>query len=383
MPVARSRLLSYDDPVITGEHPLAAQALVGEFGDKFRKAREKKDISLDDVSNVTKISSRMLQAIEQERFDLLPGGVFNKGFIRAYAKHLGLNDEEAVTDYLACLRQAQIDQQQVWAERPTVAPKPAVVATAKPDYQKPNLTKHGQVQVEEELPHLQLPRAEHVRPPRKDYSVRLSSGFSWRFPAVALILVMLVAALLWIRHARSPHTEAASPAKAAQPSGAEPAVTPAVSPAVARTPSSPVSQPPATKPPVPVSEKPAAPLKTQNAGNNGANDVTVRTFPAAKPVSPAKAVTNLKLIIRATETSWIAVTADGQPVAHETLIAPAAFSVHGSHEIVVRIGNAAGVSFLFNDQEIPADGAEAEVKTYVFDSSGMHSAAAQEPVPAH
>src|SRR5215467_7858226 len=81
---------------------------MGHFGDKFRKAREKKELSLDDVSNVTKISSRMLQAIEEEHFDQLPGGVFNKGFIRAYAKHLGLNDEEAVTDYLHCLREAQI-----------------------------------------------------------------------------------------------------------------------------------------------------------------------------------------------------------------------------------------------------------------------------------
>jgi cytoskeletal protein RodZ len=87
---------------------------VGEFGDKFRKAREKKELSFDDVSNVTKISSRMLQAIEEEHFDQLPGGVFNKGFIRAYAKHLGLNAEDAVTDYLACLRQAQIDAHEVW-----------------------------------------------------------------------------------------------------------------------------------------------------------------------------------------------------------------------------------------------------------------------------
>ncbi len=83
--------------------------IVGAFGEKFRKAREAKSLSLDDVSNVTKISSRMLQAIEEEHFDQLPGGVFNKGFIRAYAKHLGLNAEDAVTDYLACLRQAQID----------------------------------------------------------------------------------------------------------------------------------------------------------------------------------------------------------------------------------------------------------------------------------
>src|ERR1700740_2382522 len=91
---------------------------VGEFGDKFRKAREKKELSFDDVSNVTKISSRMLQAIEEEHFDQLPGGVFNKGFIRAYAKHLGLNSDDAVSDYLSCLRQAQIDSHAGWDSEP-------------------------------------------------------------------------------------------------------------------------------------------------------------------------------------------------------------------------------------------------------------------------
>jgi transcriptional regulator with XRE-family HTH domain len=107
------------------------QGRVGRFGDKFRKEREKKEISLDDVSRVTKISSRMLQAIEEEQFDRLPGGVFNKGFIRAYAKHLGLNDEEAISEYLTCLHQEQIDAQSSWqpssregapAKRPIVPP---------------------------------------------------------------------------------------------------------------------------------------------------------------------------------------------------------------------------------------------------------------------
>src|SRR5690349_7195260 len=112
---------------------------VGEFGNKFRKAREAKGISLDDVSNVTKIGARMLQAIEDEHFDQLPGGVFNKGFIRAYAKHLGLNSEEAVTDYLACLRQAQIDANEVWEPvRPATRPLPPPAAAEKrPAYTKP------------------------------------------------------------------------------------------------------------------------------------------------------------------------------------------------------------------------------------------------------
>jgi hypothetical protein len=75
-------------------------------------------------------------------------------------------------------------------------------------------------------------------------------------------------------------------------------------------------------------------------------------------------------VIRAQETSWISVQADGQTVSQETLIAPAHVSVHADREIVARIGNAAGVTFLWNGQEIPADGAEAEVKTFVFDANG-------------
>src|SRR5690349_12336747 len=110
---------------------------MGHFGNKFREAREKRELTLDQVSNVTKISSRMLKAIEEEHFDQLPGGVFNKGFIRAYAKHLGLNDEDAVNDYLTCLREAQVDAHEVWEPQavppaPPVAPKKAHPEASKP-----------------------------------------------------------------------------------------------------------------------------------------------------------------------------------------------------------------------------------------------------------
>jgi cytoskeleton protein RodZ len=82
----------------------------------------------------------------------------------------------------------------------------------------------------------------------------------------------------------------------------------------------------------------------------------------------------LTLVIRATETSWISVTADGQPASEETLIAPAHTSIRATRQIVAKVGNAAGVTFLWNGQEIPAQGAESEVKTFIFDSSGMHTA---------
>ena len=70
------------------------------FGDRLKKEREKRGMTLDEVSNTTKISVRLLKALEQEKFDQLPGGVFNKGFVRSYAKHLGLDDDAVVADYL-------------------------------------------------------------------------------------------------------------------------------------------------------------------------------------------------------------------------------------------------------------------------------------------
>src|SRR6267154_2131827 len=55
----------------------------------------------------------MLRALEDEHFDQLPGGVFNKGFVRAYARQVGLDEEETITDYLAALRESQVQSQKI------------------------------------------------------------------------------------------------------------------------------------------------------------------------------------------------------------------------------------------------------------------------------
>src|SRR4030081_2878549 len=81
------------------------ESAVPSFGEKLRKEREQRKITLDDISSTTKISPRMLRALEDEHFDQLPGGVFNKGFVRAYARHIGLDEEQAITDYLDATNQ--------------------------------------------------------------------------------------------------------------------------------------------------------------------------------------------------------------------------------------------------------------------------------------
>jgi len=378
---------------------------VGEFGNKFRKTREKKELSLDDVANVTKISSRMLQAIEEERFDQLPGGVFNKGFIRAYAKHLGLNDEDAVTDYLACLRQAQIDAHEVWEPQPTGqirAGAPERPRLVPPNKQQPSRHVSNKVTVKaqppgevEELPELQLPRAEDVRPRRKEFIREPESAIPWKLLVVAAAVVVLVVSL-WMRRSHRPNaaiastapvqttpvrtTESASRAASPTPAASNPpaASLPAGSLGHLSTPNNRPSQhsasADATRPaaPAPIS----SPTTAAPGNRDDNNSSTAQTLPKSNPATSEKAAAPLTLVIRASETSWISVLADGQTVSQETLIAPANTSVHANREIIAKIGNAAGVTFLFNGQEIPADGAEAEVKTFVFDSSGMRVAAA-------
>jgi cytoskeleton protein RodZ len=71
------------------------------LGARLKKEREQRKITLDDVSLSTKIAPRFLVAIEEEQFDQLPGGIFNKGFVRSYARYLGIDENQAVADYVA------------------------------------------------------------------------------------------------------------------------------------------------------------------------------------------------------------------------------------------------------------------------------------------
>jgi cytoskeleton protein RodZ len=365
------RQLSYHDP----------KSDMGSFGNKFRKARESKKLSLDDISNVTKISSRMLKAIEDENFDQLPGGVFNKGFIRAYAKHVGLNADDAVSEYLACLSQEQVNshgsgnsERRAGTDRRKSAASSSAASKTATQTQSP-------VDVEDELPGLHLPRAEDIRHKPKEYLGRKSSGIPWLTIAIILVIVLGIA-LIWIRHSRQlrtetrrvappvAKTEAASPdAKGSSQAASQPATPPSATAGAVPHPTD--SQSAQTQNST-RSTTPAA-TATSSANSNQPDAAGTDTEAGQSAAPRAKSAPALNLVIRATENSWISVTADGQTVTQETLIAPAHTTVRANREIVVRVGNAAGVTFSWRGQEIPAQGVESEVKTLVFDAQGIRT----------
>jgi len=92
---------------------------MGDFGENLRRQREALGVDLEAISAVTKISVRLLQAIEGEQFERLPGGVFNLNFVRQYARHLRLDEEKIIAGYRQATAPPPVDPQ---APPPRAAP---------------------------------------------------------------------------------------------------------------------------------------------------------------------------------------------------------------------------------------------------------------------
>jgi len=431
---------------------------LGAFGEKLRKQREQRGLALDAISNTTKISTRMLRALEDEHFDQLPGGVFNKGFVRAYARQVGLDEEEALADYLLALRESQIQQQSILPDFRAQASKQAppdprlkepretprkddgrddshlrshdlankVLRNKETQDQDQDQDQDQGKDKDKEIREKQAPIDEAHRqdrrktdqrnqnqnsipadvPPRLDppptrapkypagdpvQSVAASPQIPWSKLAIALLVIALALALWNLR--RHGYLAAASrPAVATQtsPGPVPPATTQNSTSLNSGPPSTAANHLAGTAPAaqtsqhsqipdsqvttsaiVPTAVAPApAPSKAPPAPSSAATSANAATALPKKPAPPtSKPLPTFTVLIRAEKTTWVQITSDGKPVAHETLIAPAHTSVRATREIVVKAGNAAGISFQLNGKEIPAQGAEGEVKTYVFDPS--------------
>lgn len=77
-----------------------------DFGGTLRQARERRGISLRQISGSTKISVGALEALERNDISKLPGGIFSRAFLRSYALEVGLDPEETVRDFLARFAEA-------------------------------------------------------------------------------------------------------------------------------------------------------------------------------------------------------------------------------------------------------------------------------------
>jgi cytoskeleton protein RodZ len=71
----------------------------GNFGERLKRERELREVSMDELTKATRISVRFIEALENENWERLPGGVFGHGFVRTIARYLGLDEEALLGEY--------------------------------------------------------------------------------------------------------------------------------------------------------------------------------------------------------------------------------------------------------------------------------------------
>jgi cytoskeleton protein RodZ len=71
----------------------------GNFGERLKRERELREVSMEELTKATRISARFVEALENEDWAKLPGGVFGHGFVRTIARYLGLNEEALLGEY--------------------------------------------------------------------------------------------------------------------------------------------------------------------------------------------------------------------------------------------------------------------------------------------
>ena len=277
-------------------------------------------ISLEEISASTKIGTRSLRAIEQEDFEKLPGGIFNKGFVRAYSHFLGLDEEQTVADF-----------EEAWT---------AFEAARGPV--------------------LQLPSEEKIE--------KESARSVWLL-VIALIVLGAIAAggYLFQRSrlqrltlspapAQTSQTHSDTPSKSSVPAAAD---NPAPS-ADTKTTNEPAAGTDIAK--ASSSTVLASPPSSVAQQSESASNAPARRSPATAPIH---------LQVFAREDSWLSVSVDGKNLGQGILGAQKSRSIRAQKEVRLKVGNLAGVQVSFNGEPVDVDGQAQEVKELIFTTQGL------------
>jgi cytoskeleton protein RodZ len=87
------------NPNTSEQNAEGAAGADGSLGEQLRRAREARGVTLREVAEQTRITMRHLEAIEADNYKDLPGGIFNKSFVKSYARHIRFDEARAVELY--------------------------------------------------------------------------------------------------------------------------------------------------------------------------------------------------------------------------------------------------------------------------------------------
>ena len=296
-------------------------------GEILRKEREARGVSLQEISEETKISMRFLRAIEEEHFDLLPGGVFNRNFVRQYARYLRLDEDTAVQDYLRI------------------------------------------VDTERESP------ADEKNAPFVEMQSSSSGTGYFRIVVAAICLGALVAALVYglyrLKNPVAPSTSTVDGLSSAPADTSLPPSIPAPVAGAALASPKTSANPSSLGPPAPADSNfsGAAPGNSTEAaprGRDSGEGKLQETGIARQESAPA-----LDLRIASVAPVWLSITTDGGEHWQGTLQARQTKQVKASGSIRLTVGDAGAVDLSLNGNSLPPLGRPGEVKKVTITPQGL------------
>jgi cytoskeleton protein RodZ len=287
---------------------------MSSVGETLRRERLRKDLGLEQISRETKISTRLLEAIEGDRFELLPGGVFAKSFVRQYARFLGLDEEEMAAEVERAI--------QPTGDLPSFAGAPA-----EPAFKVPRV-------------------AEWEGMGRSNSSV---------LPALAMVVaVMLVCSgvYAWWQRSRRPLP-----------------VTPPV--AVAQN-AQKTSAPAAAKPAEPAPVTPAVASNPETALQTGVSASAPPPEAAPAPVESANPAATLHVSLTADADDWVRVATDGKVVMSDVLHSSEVKTFAAVEGLRLRIGDAGRLQMTVNGKPAGPLGPKGQVRNVEVTRDGVH-----------
>lgn len=283
----------------------------------LKSQREQRKLSLSQVAADTRISTRHLESIEEGRFEDLPGGMYNRAFLRAYCERLGLDQSEMLERY------------------------------------------------ESEV----SPRTE--KPMRS--RTPIDPGTSWRIPPALVWSLMLALSAAGIFLARESIYEIFSP-YFSRP--AAPAVTYAPPPASAAASASAGSAPSGDAGTGAAPSTDSAPAtgsvpSPDSAPATGSAPSTGMADQSAEAAAAAEAGGILRLEVEGTESSWISISSDDGPAIQKILEPGEIQSVSAAEQIRIVVGNAGGVRLRINGRRAKPLGRSGEVVRLLIDRATL------------
>jgi cytoskeleton protein RodZ len=305
------------------------------IGETLRRERLKRNLELGQIAQELKIASRFLEAIEADDLDKLPGGVFTRSFIVQYARLLGLDEEKIAGELQQTLEPPPETPASV------EAPKPADSA-------------------------IHVPRVE-------EWQGVGGSRFRWSSSLSAAALVVAAMLVCSVLYTWWQHTRRLAPAHESPPVAA---VQPAPQPAPVAQPPSPANQPstvpggtqPPSGAPAPSTEQHAPPGPQGAPAPSPGGTRPPVSVAGASASNPNAAV---RVELTADEPVWVLARSDGKYLFSGTLGAKESRTIEAASTVLLRLGNAGGVTITLNGKPVGSVGPKGQVRTVQFTSGGF------------